>query len=637
MMTSPVTTFMRQLRRSVLQGDGAGLTDGQLLRCFIERRDEAAFATLVRRHGPMVWGVCRRLLGNHHDAEDAFQATFLVLTRKAASVLPREMVANWLYGVACTTAHRLKVATAMRRVKERQVLQMPESEAMQQDLWSDLQPLLDQELSRLPDRYRVVILLCDLEGKTRKEAALQLGCPEGTVAGRLARARKMLAKRLARHGPAVSGGTLAALLPKTAAASVPAALEFSTITAASVFVAGQAAPGVISVKVAALTEGVLKTMLLNRFAKAMAMVLTLVALVFGGTGLFCKMKAGEFEQKDARLSRESQPAAAQDKKPKAGHIFLTRQRGFNPNLPAVGESEPHLAMVSPDGKEDIWLTKNLKSEERPHHCGMVAVSPDGRLIAYGVTPKDEYGKSIHNYEIFLKAVDNQKPAERLKVRGITWCWSPDGRSLVVTAVDGTGFSHRTIDLQTKRTKSLQLPEVQAPEVKTPENAELPVGHFITDWSTDGKWFLTTVLTTGMAEAELYLVKSDGSEPKRIGKGFEGRLSPDGKTALCLDLTWKGEKGDTADTHLVLVDVKTGKRRRVSQETNGQFVGGFCWSPDGKKIAYTWRRNRENKNQAWETFLMVMDADGQNSKVVLSEKSSRTDDDWYNPFGCPHWR
>jgi Tol biopolymer transport system component len=166
---------------------------------------------------------------------------------------------------------------------------------------------------------------------------------------------------------------------------------------------------------------------------------------------------------------------------------------------------------------------------------------------------------------------------------------------------------------------------------------MPVGHLITDWSSDGKWFLTNVMTTGVDEAELYLVKSDGSEAKRIGKGFHGRLSPDGKTALCLDLTWKGENGDTPDTHLVLVDVKTRKRRRISQETDGEFVSGYCWSPDGKKIAYTWRRNRENKNQAWETFLMVMDADGQNSTVVLSEKSSRTDDDWYNPFGCPHWR
>jgi RNA polymerase sigma factor (sigma-70 family) len=217
MATSQISGVIQHLRRTVLLRDGAGLTDGQLLEDYLSRRDEAALAALVRRHGPMVWGVSRRLLANHHDAEDAFQATFLVLTLKAAAILPREMVANWLYGVACTTAHRIKVATAKRRVKERQVPEMPESEATQHDDWSDLQPLFDQKLSRLPDTYRVVILLCDLEGKTRKEAALQ-------------------------------------------------------------------------------TEGALKTMLLSRFAKAMAIVLTLVALVFGGTCLFCKMQAGEFQE-----------------------------------------------------------------------------------------------------------------------------------------------------------------------------------------------------------------------------------------------------------------------------------------------------------------------------------------------------
>src|SRR5207302_2960368 len=116
--------------------------------------DEAAFAALVQQHGPMVWGVCRRLLANHHDAEDAFQATFLVLVRKAASVVPREMVANWLYGVAHQTALKARATTARRRAREKQVPDMPEPAAAPQKLWDDLQPLLDQELSRLPDKYR---------------------------------------------------------------------------------------------------------------------------------------------------------------------------------------------------------------------------------------------------------------------------------------------------------------------------------------------------------------------------------------------------------------------------------------------------------------------------------------------------
>jgi RNA polymerase sigma factor (sigma-70 family) len=631
MMTSPMTTFLQQLRRSALVRDGAGLTDEQLLTGFLERRDEAAFAALVRRHGPMVWGVCCRLLRNHHDAEDAFQATFLVLTRKAASVLPREMVANWLYGVACTTAHRVKVAVAKRRVKESQVTEMPEPEAVPEDLWDGLQPLLDHELSRLPDRYRLVILLCDLEGKTRKEAARQLGCPEGTVAGRLARARAMLAKRLVRHGLAVSGGALAALLADRAVAGVPAPVVLATITAANSFAVGPSAPGATSAKVAALTEGVLRTMLLNKLKIATAIVLLIFAVIVGAGISVATLPAWAQGQAGPARRQQGRPPAARDTKAKAAHIFLTRQHDPDPNSPAVGNNEPHLAMVTPDGKEDTWLTRNLKQEEQPHHCGAVAVSPNGRLIAYGITPKEEYGKPFGNDEIFLKAVGQPKAGVSLQVRGMSWCWSPDGRSLVVTAVDGTDLAHRIIDLKTKRTKSLRLPAVKAPE-----NAELPVGHLITDWSRDGRWFLTTVMAKGQAQAELYLVKSDGSAAKRIGKGFNGKLSPDGKTALCLDLAWKGKKGETPDTYLALVDVKTGKRRRVSQETNGQFVGGYCWSPDGKKIAYIWRSDRDKENQAWETFLMVMDADGQNARVVLSEKSSHTDH-WYNPFGCPDWR
>src|SRR5262245_33200503 len=176
MAASQTNEVTQHLRRAALLRDGAGLTDGQLLGRFVEHRDEAAFAALVRRHGPMVWGVCRRLL-NPHDAEDAFQATFLVLVRKAASVVPRERVANWLYGVAHQTALAARRAAARRRAREKQVTQMPEPATPEHDHWRELQPLLDQELSRLPDAYREVIVLSDLQGKTRREVARQLGVP----------------------------------------------------------------------------------------------------------------------------------------------------------------------------------------------------------------------------------------------------------------------------------------------------------------------------------------------------------------------------------------------------------------------------------------------------------------------------
>ena len=256
MATSQPSDGTQFLRRMTLLRDGAGLTDRQLLEDYISRHDEVALAALVHRHAPTVWGVCRRMLHNYHDAEDAFQATFLVFARKAASIASPELLANWLYGVAYQTALNARTTAARRSARERQVAVMPEPETAQPDLWHDLKPLLDQELSRLPDKYRIPIGLCDLEGKTRKEAAQQLGCPEGTVAGRLARARVLLARRLARHGLAVSGGALAAVFSQeTASAVVPISVLASTIKAASMLAAGPVFTGVISVPVASLTEG----------------------------------------------------------------------------------------------------------------------------------------------------------------------------------------------------------------------------------------------------------------------------------------------------------------------------------------------------------------------------------------------
>jgi RNA polymerase sigma factor (sigma-70 family) len=293
MATSQTGEVIRHLRRAVLPRDGAGLTDGQLLADYISRRDGAAVAALVRRHGPMVWGVCRRVLGNDQDAEDAFQATFLILVRRAASIASRELLANWLYGVAHRTALKARATAARRKGRERQVAEMPEPAAADQDLWDDLRPLLDQELSRLPDHYRAVIVLCDLEGKTRQGAARQLGLPEGTVASRLARARLMLAKRLTRQGVTLSSGALAATLAQEAAsAGVPASVESATIQVASLLAAGRAAAaGLIPARVAALTEGVIKAMWFTKL-KAVVAVVTALGFVTAGAAALTGRPAG---------------------------------------------------------------------------------------------------------------------------------------------------------------------------------------------------------------------------------------------------------------------------------------------------------------------------------------------------------
>src|SRR5687767_13032638 len=204
MATGQMSGVIRHLRGAVFPCDGADRTDGQLLTDYLGVRDEAALAALVRRHAAMVWGVCRRVLRNHSDAEDAFQATFLVLVRRAASIASRELLANWLYGVAHQTAVKARATAAKKARREKQVTAMPEPAATGQDSWNDLLPILDQELSRLPEIYRAAVVLCELEGRTRKEAARQLGVPERTLAARVARGRALLAKRLSRRGVVLS-------------------------------------------------------------------------------------------------------------------------------------------------------------------------------------------------------------------------------------------------------------------------------------------------------------------------------------------------------------------------------------------------------------------------------------------------
>lgn len=281
MPTGPLSEVIRHLG-SVALRDGTDLTDEQLLECFVSRRERAALEALVLRHAPMVWGVCRRVLRNEHDAEDAFQATFLVLVRRAATI--RTGAGNWLYGVAHQTALKARATRARRSARERPVAEVPEP-ATQRDARDDLQSLLDRELSRLPQKYRAVIVLCDLEARSGREAARELGCPEGTVASRLSRARAMLAKRLSRHGLGVAAGSVAALVPQRAASvCVPDAVMSSTIGAVTLVTAGHATTGgAIADPVAALTAGVIRSMLRNKL-KTVAAVLVVGFLCVGAVG-----------------------------------------------------------------------------------------------------------------------------------------------------------------------------------------------------------------------------------------------------------------------------------------------------------------------------------------------------------------
>jgi RNA polymerase sigma factor (sigma-70 family) len=284
MTCNPLSRLVRHLHH--VARPETGVSDGQLLTTYIEQLDDAAFSALVRLHGPMVLQVCRRVLGNVHDAEDAFQAVFLVLARKADSIRPRELVGNWLYGVAYRTALEARTNILRRGARERAVQHLPELAVAPAESSPELRAVLDKALHSLPDKFRVPVVLCELEGRSRKDVAQQLNIPEGTLSSRLATARKLLAEQFARRGMALSVGALASVLAQQAAqACVPAPLVVSTVKAATWFAAGEAtAVGLLSAEAAALAKGVMRVMFLSQL-KIRAGVLLAVCLFVSGAGL----------------------------------------------------------------------------------------------------------------------------------------------------------------------------------------------------------------------------------------------------------------------------------------------------------------------------------------------------------------
>jgi len=309
---------VQHLRRVGLMPDGAGLGDDQLLQRFLENGDEAAFACLVHRHGPMIMGVCRRILGNVQDAEDAFQATFLALVRKAACVHGGVLPA-WLHSVAYRTALGARTAERRRRARERTVFK---PEAAQTNDSRDWRELLDRELAGLPEKYRAAIVLCNLQGKSRRDAARQLGWKEGTLSGRLARARTLLARRLSRYGPSLSATGLTALCTEEAAVS--ASVASATVRAAAALASGNAAA--ISAKVIILTEGALRAMAATKLKLALVIVvlggaLTAVAGLLADPRAVPAQRPAE-EGRPARVASQLLATTAPVQRPRTFHPFF---------------------------------------------------------------------------------------------------------------------------------------------------------------------------------------------------------------------------------------------------------------------------------------------------------------------------
>ena len=277
----------RQIQKLFAAGTFCGLSDGQLLERFLASRDEVAemaFALLVERHGAMVLGVCRRILGDSHDAEDAFQATFLVLVRRAGAIRVEGSLGKWLFGVASRVATRAKCETRRRRARERSGFDRLEAQATEESTTAvelaELRSIMAEELGRLPARFQDPVVICDFQGASHDEAARRLGVPVGTVKSRLARARARLRDRLARRGLSTADFSNRGLL---LTCSLPQSLVRTTAQLARNLITGRPAlPPNIPASISNLAEGVLKTMLLTKFklvAAALFLVVTALAVV----------------------------------------------------------------------------------------------------------------------------------------------------------------------------------------------------------------------------------------------------------------------------------------------------------------------------------------------------------------------
>jgi RNA polymerase sigma factor (sigma-70 family) len=305
---------LRRLRL-VAERTGEDQSDRQLLDHFVATRDEAAFAALLQRHGRLVFGVCCSVLHQEQDAEDAFQATFLVLARMASSIRKLDSLASWLHGVALRTALRARQTMKTRRRYEQKSGPRTPEQPVSEAALRELQAILHEEVGQLADKYRAPFVLCCLEGKTRAEAARELGWKEGTVSSRIAQARTLLSSRLVRRGVALPAAlAAAAIVPAASSAAVPITLFSIVVRAAPAFAVRNAAEAV-SVKVAALAEGVIKAMLITKLKVVTSAVLFL-GLVLGGSGLWACSALPSQEGEPALVAPLAQAAEAQDRKPK---------------------------------------------------------------------------------------------------------------------------------------------------------------------------------------------------------------------------------------------------------------------------------------------------------------------------------
>jgi RNA polymerase sigma factor (sigma-70 family) len=525
MATRGVRSALGEVRQLLAAQLGSQLSDEQLLERFLARREESAFAALMHRHGPMVLGVCRSVLRHPQDAEDASQATFLVLARKAASIRRQTSLASWLHGVAYRLA--MKAKARRRPLPQAPAGDRPSPGPMDELTWRELRQTLHDELERLPERYRLPLILCYLEGQTQEEAARRLGWTPGALKGRLDRGRDLLRRRLTRRGLALGVPLLAASLPQgAAAAALPPSLVEATARSVLLSLSGQAVPAGVSAHAAALAGGGLKAVLATR-PRAWAALLVTLGVLAAGTGLAAYRAQGARRPETAgRRGEESsvKPAAPPARADRHGDPLPPRA----------------LARV---GTARWWHGGG--------HDSPLLFTPDGKELLCG-----EPAAGVR----FLDAATGQE-LRRLRPPGddvTSFALSPDGKTLVTAGSSGAVL--RVWDVPTGQERR-RLEEDRR-------------GTATVAFAPDGKTFAAAV-----GQQDIQLWDAARWRPTRRLRGHTGfvaclRFLAGGKTLLsgggtCRSIRWW--------------DVETGRELR-RLDTRLEHRKDFAVSPDGKRLA-----------------------------------------------------
>jgi RNA polymerase sigma factor (sigma-70 family) len=559
--------LLQLVRRLVEHRRLTEVPDEELLRQFRVGHDEASFHALVRRHGPMVLDVCRAVLRHEADAEDAFQATFLVLAREAGSIRRSAALGSWLHGVAYRTALKAQAMSAKRRAHEARAASREALPA--QDLsWGEAQRVLHEELSRLAERHRAALVLCYLQGKTQDEAAAVLGLTKATLKRRLEQARALLRTRLVRRGLGPAALLIASAWPAAAAtaSAVPAALMFPTVKAALLVAAGQAAAGVVSATAAALAEGVFKDMLPTKIKIATALLLALATIGTGAAVLAYQAAADKPAASAAGPEAgERRPAGADpygDRLPAGAlaRMGTTRLRHAHSSFSLATAFSPDGKVLATGGNEEVrlwdvasgWLLREIR--EGYLHGGSILFAPDGRWLATG-----DFG-SVHVWDPATGRRLCQVPVEL----GRALAASADGKLLATAAKDGSVLLW---DVATGR-----------------QAAQLRGGHaqavFQATFTADGKGLVSLCQANRVCHWDLGTGELRKGVDLRLPARTWAALTPDGQTALVAPIVRKPEPEPSA----ALWDTDTGKERAKLQGELPRVGFGLAFSRDGKTLA-----------------------------------------------------